>query len=87
MHFQIYELVNELFVKNKQLHKYMDEDFELNGWLSRVTDEYAFTSPWYIDVSDFVPFLPLNKLFLLSAKIEFQCLKFCILEVILNLKL
>uniref|UniRef100_A0A8R1I3I3 beta-N-acetylhexosaminidase n=1 Tax=Caenorhabditis japonica TaxID=281687 RepID=A0A8R1I3I3_CAEJA len=46
---RIYELVNELYQKRRELRKYRDEDFELNGWLSRVADEYSVSSHWYID--------------------------------------
>ncbi|CAI2349761.1 unnamed protein product [Caenorhabditis sp. 36 PRJEB53466] len=46
---RIYELVNELYQKRAQLRDYKDEDFELNGWLSRMADEYTVSSHWYID--------------------------------------
>ncbi|CAD6190379.1 unnamed protein product [Caenorhabditis auriculariae] len=46
---KIYELVNDLFQRKKQLRVYRSDDYELNGWLSRVADDYSLSSHWYID--------------------------------------
>lgn len=48
---QVYELINEFWQRRKQLQQYKEDDFELNGWLSRVADTYMSSSQWYIDVS------------------------------------
>ncbi|VDL65804.1 unnamed protein product [Nippostrongylus brasiliensis] len=45
----VYELINEFWQRRKQLQQYRDDDFELNGWLSRVADTYMSSSQWYID--------------------------------------
>ncbi|RCN43815.1 hypothetical protein ANCCAN_10204 [Ancylostoma caninum] len=44
-----YELINEYWQRRKQLLQYREDDFELNGWLSRVADTYSSSSQWYID--------------------------------------
>lgn len=46
---RIYELVNDMYQKQVQLRTYRQDDYELNGWLSRVTDDYSVSSHWYID--------------------------------------
>ncbi|PIO58148.1 glycosyl hydrolase family 20, catalytic domain protein [Teladorsagia circumcincta] len=46
---KIYELVNEFWQRRKQLQQYREDDFEMNGWLSRVADTYMSSSQWYID--------------------------------------
>ncbi|WKY00416.1 hypothetical protein Q1695_014903 [Nippostrongylus brasiliensis] len=46
---KVYELINEFWQRRKQLQQYRDDDFELNGWLSRVADTYMSSSQWYID--------------------------------------
>uniref|UniRef100_A0A1I7TM51 beta-N-acetylhexosaminidase n=1 Tax=Caenorhabditis tropicalis TaxID=1561998 RepID=A0A1I7TM51_9PELO len=46
---RIYELINEMYQKQMQLRTYRQDDYELNGWLSRVADEYSVSSHWYID--------------------------------------
>ncbi|PAV73431.1 hypothetical protein WR25_04662 isoform A [Diploscapter pachys] len=46
---KIYELINEMHAKKKQLKQYRDEDFELNGWLGRIADGYSVSSQWYIE--------------------------------------
>lgn len=48
---RIYELINEMYQKQMQLRTYRLDDYELNGWLSRVADDYSVSSHWYIDVS------------------------------------
>uniref|UniRef100_A0A1I7X2D0 beta-N-acetylhexosaminidase n=1 Tax=Heterorhabditis bacteriophora TaxID=37862 RepID=A0A1I7X2D0_HETBA len=45
----IYELINEYWKRRKQLHQYREDDFELNGWLSRVAEKYQLSSQWYIN--------------------------------------
>ncbi|ETN82859.1 hypothetical protein NECAME_17620 [Necator americanus] len=44
-----YELINEYWQRRKQLQQYREDDFELNGWLSRVAEVYSSSSQWYID--------------------------------------
>ncbi|VDO33986.1 unnamed protein product [Haemonchus placei] len=53
---KIYELINEFWQRRKQLQQYREDDFELNGWLSRVADSYMSSSQWYIDetVDEFI---------------------------------
>ncbi|CAI5446235.1 unnamed protein product [Caenorhabditis angaria] len=46
---RIYEIVNDLYQKRRQLKAYRDDDYELNGWMSRLSDEYSVSSHWYID--------------------------------------
>uniref|UniRef100_A0A8L8Q118 beta-N-acetylhexosaminidase n=1 Tax=Heligmosomoides polygyrus TaxID=6339 RepID=A0A8L8Q118_HELPZ len=46
---KVYELINEFWQRRKQLQQYKEDDFELNGWLSRVADTYMSSSQWYID--------------------------------------
>lgn len=46
---RIYELINEMYQKQMQLRTYRLDDYELNGWLSRVADDYSVSSHWYID--------------------------------------
>ncbi|XGW17657.1 hypothetical protein V3C99_002335 [Haemonchus contortus] len=46
---KVYELINEFWQRRKQLQQYREDDFELNGWLSRVADSYMSSSQWYID--------------------------------------
>uniref|UniRef100_A0A0K0DBZ9 beta-N-acetylhexosaminidase n=1 Tax=Angiostrongylus cantonensis TaxID=6313 RepID=A0A0K0DBZ9_ANGCA len=47
--YKVYELVNEFWQRKKQLQQYREDDFELNGWLSRVADEFMSSSQWYIE--------------------------------------
>ncbi|CAI4227965.1 unnamed protein product [Auanema sp. JU1783] len=44
----IYEIVNEYYRFHNDLKRYQD-DYELNGWLSRVADSQLVSSRWYID--------------------------------------
>ncbi|PIC42660.1 hypothetical protein B9Z55_009665 [Caenorhabditis nigoni] len=46
---RIYELINDMYQKQMQLRTYRQDDYEVNGWLSRVADEYTVSSHWYID--------------------------------------
>ncbi|KJH50131.1 hypothetical protein DICVIV_03768 [Dictyocaulus viviparus] len=47
--YKVYELVNEFWQRKKQLQQYREDDFELNGWLSRVADEFLSSSQWYVE--------------------------------------
>ncbi|CAO4369451.1 unnamed protein product [Caenorhabditis nigoni] len=46
---RIYELINDMYQKQMQLRTYRQDDYEVNGWLSRVADKYTVSSHWYID--------------------------------------
>ncbi|CAB3402375.1 unnamed protein product [Caenorhabditis bovis] len=46
---RVYELVNDLYQKRRQLRSYREDDYELNGWMSRMADDYIVSSHWYID--------------------------------------
>jgi hexosaminidase len=46
---KIYELVNEMYSQKDAMHKYIESDFEFNGWLSKVAEKYHFSSPMYIE--------------------------------------
>ena len=47
---KIYELVNEMYTQKEAMRKYIESDFEFNGWLSKVAEKYHFSSPMYIEV-------------------------------------
>ncbi|KAK0417034.1 hypothetical protein QR680_012796 [Steinernema hermaphroditum] len=46
---RIYEIVNELKMKQDDLAGYLNTDHEVNGWLSRMAEAFEFSSPMYID--------------------------------------
>jgi len=48
--FKVYELVNEYSTFSQQLRKYIDTDFEFNGWVSILTENWNSSSPMYIKV-------------------------------------
>ena len=45
---KVYELVNEFAGHSQQLRKYVDSDFDFNGWLSVVAEKWNSSSPMYI---------------------------------------
>nr|CAD2141152.1 unnamed protein product [Meloidogyne enterolobii] len=45
---RVYELVNEYSTFSQQLRKYIDTDFEFNGWVSILTENWNSSSPMYI---------------------------------------
>lgn len=45
---RVYELVNEYSTFSQQLRKYIDTDFEFNGWLSVLTENWNYSSPMYV---------------------------------------
>uniref|UniRef100_A0A7E4VXG6 beta-N-acetylhexosaminidase n=1 Tax=Panagrellus redivivus TaxID=6233 RepID=A0A7E4VXG6_PANRE len=54
---RVYELVNELFSQKTQFKKYIDSDYEFNGWLSVVARDYNFSSPMYVEkINQFVEY-------------------------------
>ncbi|CAL2036506.1 unnamed protein product [Caenorhabditis brenneri] len=69
---RIYELVNEMYQKQMQLRTYRQDDYELNGWLSRVADEYSVSSHWYIDKIEQMIEMHANPLEQISEDLRFE---------------
>jgi len=46
---KIYELVNDFASRRLKALRFIEEDFEFNGWLSRVALNYSISSPMYVD--------------------------------------
>uniref|UniRef100_A0AC34FKX6 Beta-N-acetylhexosaminidase n=1 Tax=Panagrolaimus sp. ES5 TaxID=591445 RepID=A0AC34FKX6_9BILA len=46
---KIYKLVNKMHSEKESMHKYIETDFDFNGWLSKIAEKYHFSSPMYIE--------------------------------------
>ncbi|KAI6188076.1 Beta-N-acetylhexosaminidase [Aphelenchoides besseyi] len=46
---KIYELINDFASRRLKARAYLDDDYEFNGWLSRVAVNYSISSPMYIE--------------------------------------
>uniref|UniRef100_A0AC34GPF5 Sialyltransferase n=1 Tax=Panagrolaimus sp. ES5 TaxID=591445 RepID=A0AC34GPF5_9BILA len=54
---KVYELINEMHSQKDSMHKYVETDYEFNGWLSKVAEKYHFSSPMYIEkISQFIDY-------------------------------
>uniref|UniRef100_A0A914Z7Z7 Uncharacterized protein n=1 Tax=Panagrolaimus superbus TaxID=310955 RepID=A0A914Z7Z7_9BILA len=80
--YKIYELINEMNSKKESMLKYIQSDFEFNGWLSKVAEKYHFSSPMYIEkISEFID-SNLNPLERIEKALRFEMSKIYFNETI-----
>ncbi|VDK21806.1 unnamed protein product [Anisakis simplex] len=62
---QVYELINEFANQHELVQRYIETDFDFNGWLSELSIRYLYSSPMYINkILQFVEYYlnPLQQL-------------------------
>ncbi|KHN80270.1 Hexosaminidase D [Toxocara canis] len=62
---RVYELINEFWSQHEQMRRYVDTDFDFNGWLSEFAIRRLYSSPMYVEkVLRFIEFYltPMQRL-------------------------
>ncbi|VDK25633.1 unnamed protein product [Anisakis simplex] len=67
----VYELINEFANQHELVQRYIETDFDFNGWLSELSIRYLYSSPMYINkILQFVEYY-LNPLQQLKQQLRF----------------
>lgn len=52
---RLYEIINDFSSRKFRAQKYIESDYDLNGWLSNVASDYSITSGTVVDVGILFP--------------------------------
>ncbi|CAD5214842.1 unnamed protein product [Bursaphelenchus okinawaensis] len=67
---EVYEIVNRFYQKRLAAEKYIAEDYDFNGWMSKVAEELNFTSPMKLET--IIPLIDQHLMELQATEKEFR---------------